>query len=113
MCLYLAGLDLFSRAADMRGSSTKYLEYVCDFPASEDLPGARISLYIMHLDLLAFWMFNTSRICATFSTNKKVQSFTFPTLLMHCTFCIRNYGPTRTGKICYPYSKRGVNRNEC
>lgn len=84
MCLlYLAGLDLFSRAADMTESSTKYLKYVCDFPAREDLPGARLSLYIAHLDVLTFWMFNTSRLCATSSTNKNVQSCTLPTVLMH------------------------------
>lgn len=43
--LCLDGLDLFTRAADRRESSAKYLEYVLDSPASEELPGAGLSLH--------------------------------------------------------------------
>lgn len=84
--LYLAGLDLFSRAAHMREISTKYLKYICDFPASEGLPETRFSLYIACLDVLTFLMFNTSRLCANSSTNKNVQSCTLLTVLMHVLF---------------------------
>lgn len=43
--LCLDGLDLFTRAADTWESSAKYLEYMLDSSASEELPGAGLSLY--------------------------------------------------------------------
>lgn len=43
--LCLDGLDLFTRAADTWESSPKYLEYMLDSSASEELPGAGLSLY--------------------------------------------------------------------
>lgn len=64
--LCLDGLDLFTRAADTRESSAKYLEYMLDSPTSKDLPSKELGYhFIACWGVPAFQMLNTRRLCIT------------------------------------------------